>query len=260
MSSVSVVLSLALVAMVKSQEFQPIATGIAADRCFEPVSTGHCRARFPSFHYNPLTETCDCFIFGGCAANGNKFTTLDECMNTCGVNPQLQTISLTCVRIFGAENPKLTVSPRTINSRPAPVEAENPKLTVSSQTNSPRPAPLVFSLETSPPSPVTDNNVVIVKTSTSTAAPVTEATTTPATSTIAPSATTPATSSDAPTTTTPATSSAAPTSASSSSSTTNSPTSAASSTVSPTTVSTSTKPVPRKPTSTPGPWDHWLNL
>merc|ERR1711962_869343 len=181
-SSVSVVLSLALVAMVKTQDFQPIATGIAADRCFEPVSTGHCRAHFPSFHYNPLTETCDCFIFGGCAANGNKFTTLDECMNTCGVNPQQQTISSTCVRIFGAENPKLTLSSRTINPRPAPVEAENPKLTVSSQTNSPRPAPLVFSLETSPASPVTDRNVVIVKTSTSTAAPVTDATTTPATS------------------------------------------------------------------------------
>merc|ERR1711962_1954227 len=186
-SSVSVVLSLALVAIVKTQEIQPIATGIAADRCFEPVSTGHCRARFPSFHYNPLTETCDCFIFGGCAANGNKFTTLDECMNTCGVNPQLQTISSTCVRIFGAENPKLTVSSRTIDSRPAPVEAENPKLTVSSQANSPRPAPLVFSLETSSPSPVTDRNVVIVKTSTSTAAPVTDTTTTPATSSIAPS-------------------------------------------------------------------------
>jgi len=242
------VLSLALVAMVKSQEFQPIATGIAADRCFEPVSTGHCRARFPSFHYNPLTETCDCFIFGGCAANGNKFTTLDECMNTCGVNPQLQTISSTCVRIFGAENPKLTVSSRTIDSRPAPVEAENPKLTVSSQTNSPRPAPLVFSLETSPPSPVTERNVVIDKTITSTAAPTTEDTTTTATSSAAPS------------TTTPATSSAASTTASPSSSTTNAPASATSSTVSPKTVSTSTKPSPRKPASTPGPWDHWLNI
>ncbi|CAL4105028.1 unnamed protein product [Meganyctiphanes norvegica] len=114
MFSVSVLMSLALLGVVKSQGFVP---GVA-DQCYDPVSPGPCRAFIPSFYFNPLTETCDCFVFGGCKSNGNKFSSLNECMNTCSVNPQLQTISPTCIRIFGADNSNFNVTPRPITPKP----------------------------------------------------------------------------------------------------------------------------------------------
>ena len=80
------------------------------DQCFEPISPGFCRAYIPTFFYNPLTETCDCFIFGGCLPNGNNFASLESCMSTCNVRPQLQTISQTCIDIFGADDPALVVA------------------------------------------------------------------------------------------------------------------------------------------------------
>ncbi|CAL4105027.1 unnamed protein product [Meganyctiphanes norvegica] len=120
-SSVSVFLSLALLGVVNSQGF----VLEVANQCYDPVSPGPCRAFFPSFYFNPLTETCDCFIFGGCQSNGNRFDSLNECMSTCSVRPQLQTISPTCIRIFGADDSNFNVTPRPVTRRPVAFSTTN---------------------------------------------------------------------------------------------------------------------------------------
>ncbi|CAL4249600.1 unnamed protein product, partial [Meganyctiphanes norvegica] len=136
MSSVSLVLSLALFSVVRSQGIVP---GIA-NQCFEPVSSGPCRAFIPSFAYNPLTATCDCFFFGGCRGNGNKFVRLDECMNTCSVKPQIQTITPACIRIFGADNANFAAQP--VTSRPVgqlPIVTDFPAVTAKAIPTTARP-------------------------------------------------------------------------------------------------------------------------
>lgn len=72
--------------------------------CFRPPETGNCRAFLPSFFYNPQIRQCDCFVFGGCNSGGNQFSSLDSCMQTCGVNPSSQTVTSECSRIFGGRN------------------------------------------------------------------------------------------------------------------------------------------------------------
>jgi len=189
----SVVLSLVLVAVVKCQENQPV----AAVECFAAVSTGDCRARLPSFYYNLQTGSCDCFIFGGCNAQGNIFSTLEACMNTCAVQPRFQSISSNCVGIFGVDSPKFSLTPRDTTPRP-----------------------ISFSSTTNPPPAVTNRPVVTTRAPPVTAAPITNAPTTRRTTT------------------------------------TRRPT-----TTRRTTTTTSRTSRPSKPAdSTPGPWDHWLNL
>jgi hypothetical protein len=38
--------------------------------CELPFKTGPCRAMFPSFYFNPSTNRCEEFIYGGC--NGRQ--------------------------------------------------------------------------------------------------------------------------------------------------------------------------------------------
>nr|XP_045602187.1 tissue factor pathway inhibitor-like [Procambarus clarkii] len=73
--------------------------------CFLPPTTGFCRAHFTSFFYNPETHACDCFVYGGCKGNENRFDTLDECMRTCNVLPSLQENIVECDKVFRHFNP-----------------------------------------------------------------------------------------------------------------------------------------------------------
>lgn len=83
---------------------QGIIPGIP-NRCFEPVESGICRAYIPSFHFNPLSGSCECFVYGGCLGNNNRFATLAECMSTCSVRPELQFNTPSCDMIFRENNP-----------------------------------------------------------------------------------------------------------------------------------------------------------
>lgn len=114
MSPVTIVLSLALLGVVNSQGLIP---GVS-NQCFEPVSRGPCRAFIPQFFFNHQTGMCDCFVFGGCQGNSNKFARLDQCMSTCNVNPARQAISQDCIRIFGSGNSNFVQSPRPITQAP----------------------------------------------------------------------------------------------------------------------------------------------
>ncbi|XP_071826356.1 uncharacterized protein [Apostichopus japonicus] len=53
------------------------------DPCSLAVSVGPCTDTITRFAYDPLTETCNSFIFGGCGGNSNNFATADACSQRC---------------------------------------------------------------------------------------------------------------------------------------------------------------------------------
>jgi len=53
------------------------------DVCEMVSDPGNCYARFPSFYYDKFSKTCKDFIWGGCGGNGNRFPTMEACMQRC---------------------------------------------------------------------------------------------------------------------------------------------------------------------------------
>jgi len=59
------------------QEPEPV------DPCTEPEQRGPCRAAWHKFFYNSETGDCEPFIYGGCEANGNNFSSKQLCREKC---------------------------------------------------------------------------------------------------------------------------------------------------------------------------------
>ncbi|XP_018084696.1 putative Kunitz-type serine protease inhibitor isoform X3 [Xenopus laevis] len=60
------------------------------DFCLPEAVTGPCRAAFERWWYNPETQTCQNFTYGGCKGNLNNHIGEEECMNKCtGVTAEL---------------------------------------------------------------------------------------------------------------------------------------------------------------------------
>ncbi|XP_037576185.1 kunitz-type serine protease inhibitor 6 isoform X1 [Dermacentor silvarum] len=53
------------------------------DVCGRPPFPGPCLAYFPRFYYEPKTNSCRPFIYGGCKSNGNNFETRRACTDFC---------------------------------------------------------------------------------------------------------------------------------------------------------------------------------
>ncbi|XP_018084695.1 putative Kunitz-type serine protease inhibitor isoform X2 [Xenopus laevis] len=53
------------------------------DFCLPEAVTGPCRAAFERWWYNPETQTCQNFTYGGCKGNLNNHIGEEECMNKC---------------------------------------------------------------------------------------------------------------------------------------------------------------------------------
>ncbi|MCJ8740051.1 hypothetical protein PDJAM_G00054360 [Pangasius djambal] len=51
--------------------------------CIVPADSGPCRAAFQMFYFEPSTQSCQEFIYGGCRGNKNRYNTLEECMSNC---------------------------------------------------------------------------------------------------------------------------------------------------------------------------------
>ncbi|XP_059155149.1 carboxypeptidase inhibitor SmCI-like [Physella acuta] len=52
--------------------------------CKLEPETGPCKADFTMFYYNPSTNDCEEFSYGGCKGNRNRFKTRENCLHTCG--------------------------------------------------------------------------------------------------------------------------------------------------------------------------------
>ncbi|EFX70514.1 hypothetical protein DAPPUDRAFT_61190, partial [Daphnia pulex] len=51
--------------------------------CELPKEPGMCRANFPRWAYNPETQLCEKFSFGGCGGNANNFHSHQQCASRC---------------------------------------------------------------------------------------------------------------------------------------------------------------------------------
>uniref|UniRef100_A0A4Q8K5K8 U103-Liphistoxin-Lsp1a_1 n=1 Tax=Liphistius sp. SGP-2016 TaxID=1905180 RepID=A0A4Q8K5K8_9ARAC len=51
--------------------------------CRRPPDTGPCRGHLERFYYDPWSERCERFQYGGCRGNRNNFRSFRECMATC---------------------------------------------------------------------------------------------------------------------------------------------------------------------------------
>ncbi|XP_025889218.1 kunitz-type protease inhibitor 1 isoform X2 [Nothoprocta perdicaria] len=51
--------------------------------CVDLPDTGLCTESIPRWYYNPFTEKCDRFTYGGCDGNQNNFGEEEECMKSC---------------------------------------------------------------------------------------------------------------------------------------------------------------------------------
>lgn len=51
--------------------------------CVVSSDPGPCRAAFWMYYFEPKTQTCQQFIYGGCKGNKNRYSTVEECMSNC---------------------------------------------------------------------------------------------------------------------------------------------------------------------------------
>uniref|UniRef100_A0A8D0WIN5 Kunitz-type protease inhibitor 1 n=3 Tax=Sus scrofa TaxID=9823 RepID=A0A8D0WIN5_PIG len=51
--------------------------------CVDLPDTGHCLESIPRWYYNPFTERCARFTYGGCYGNKNNFEEEEQCLESC---------------------------------------------------------------------------------------------------------------------------------------------------------------------------------
>ncbi|EDW79724.2 uncharacterized protein Dwil_GK17866 [Drosophila willistoni] len=56
---------------------------MAKDICIQHPDSGPCRGNYQRYSYNPQTQSCQSFSYGGCRGNRNNFLTETECLQTC---------------------------------------------------------------------------------------------------------------------------------------------------------------------------------
>ncbi|XP_059155169.1 kunitz-like toxin PcKuz3 [Physella acuta] len=53
--------------------------------CTLAPEPGQCKLYVEQYYFDTTTHNCQPFIYGGCGGNSNKFDTLEECENRCGI-------------------------------------------------------------------------------------------------------------------------------------------------------------------------------
>ena len=51
--------------------------------CYLQHSVGNCTDYEERFYYDPVSDRCRSFLYGGCHGNQNNFETIDQCRLAC---------------------------------------------------------------------------------------------------------------------------------------------------------------------------------
>ncbi len=62
--------------------------------CNLSAEVGPCNDKTDLIFYNPETQRCEQFVYGGCGGNENRFLTIGECHQTCAVPNDTQSLGL----------------------------------------------------------------------------------------------------------------------------------------------------------------------
>ncbi|KAM3958095.1 LOW QUALITY PROTEIN: proteoglycan-like sulfated glycoprotein papilin [Aphomia sociella] len=57
------------------------------DICQLPMMSGPCDASLMKWFYDPVSDSCSQFAYGGCEGNGNRFDTIEDCERRCRTGP-----------------------------------------------------------------------------------------------------------------------------------------------------------------------------
>ncbi|PZC78909.1 hypothetical protein B5X24_HaOG216999 [Helicoverpa armigera] len=64
--------------------FQPV---VVSKTCMLIPQSGPCRSKISMWYYDPSSNNCSLFDWGGCQGNGNRFNEFSECWDTCMSKP-----------------------------------------------------------------------------------------------------------------------------------------------------------------------------
>lgn len=64
-------------------ELQNIPINSEKGHCVDLPDTGLCRESIPRWYYNPFSESCERFTYGGCQGNQNNFEAEQQCLESC---------------------------------------------------------------------------------------------------------------------------------------------------------------------------------
>uniref|UniRef100_A0A182C5R7 Kunitz-type inhibitors n=1 Tax=Phalotris mertensi TaxID=1260334 RepID=A0A182C5R7_9SAUR len=68
-------------------ELTPVSGKDQPEFCNLPPDTGTCRKALLRFYYNPASNKCEKFIYGGCEGNANRFKIERKCKRICVASP-----------------------------------------------------------------------------------------------------------------------------------------------------------------------------
>lgn len=82
--------------------FTPSSAPYPAGHCVDLPDTGHCSESIPRWYYNPFTEHCARFTYGGCYGNKNNFEEEEQCLESCrGISSEWGRVGLEDAEVKG---------------------------------------------------------------------------------------------------------------------------------------------------------------
>ncbi|CAH2045947.1 unnamed protein product, partial [Iphiclides podalirius] len=93
----------------------------AQDICQLPMRSGPCDDSLMRWFYDPVTDSCSQFTYGGCDGNDNRFESLEACERRCrtgGAEPVTSPTTTTTIATTITESPLTTTTPAAVEVLP----------------------------------------------------------------------------------------------------------------------------------------------